>query len=133
MVCLECGAKTAVINSRLQKRSNSVWRRRQCRKCQAIFTTQELPLYELAWTVKDKKGHIKPFSRDKLLISLSKSCAHRSSALTDAASLTDTVIKRLIQEVKQSNLTSQQIKQIALVTLNRFDTPAATHYQAYHP
>ncbi len=133
MVCVKCGKKTAVVNSRLQKKLNTVWRRRFCNKCQLIFTTEEAIKYDLVILVKDKSNKYLPFSRDKLFLSIYKSCSHRRSAIEDSNALTNTVIARLLQE--QATLTvilSKDIKQACLVTLNRFDKSVANIYQAYH-
>ena len=73
-----------------------------------------------------------PFSRDKLLLSIYKSCSHRSNALGDAAALTDTVIKRILKSAKDGPLDSRFIKQTVQVALNRFDKVASVHYQAFH-
>jgi transcriptional repressor NrdR len=132
MVCLHCGAKTHVSNSRLQRRSQRVWRRRQCLRCKAIFTTEESALYEAAWTVQGHDSAFKPFSRDKLFLSLYKSCQHRSSALQDAADLVDTIIKKLAGGVEDGRLWSGTISQTALVALSRFDKAASVHYRAFH-
>jgi transcriptional repressor NrdR len=132
MVCVHCGAKTHVFNSRLQRRNNHVWRRRQCVKCGAVFTTQEVAQYGGSWTVQDASGAFRPFSRDKLLLSLYKSCQHRSKALEDAAELTDTVIRRLSALAENGRLWSGTISQVVSVTLTRFDKAAGVHYQAFH-
>jgi transcriptional regulator NrdR family protein len=126
MKCLHCGGATKVVNSRLQARNNQVWRRRQCRDqaCQAIFTTEEAVNYGTAWTVRKatgprsgsetgsgsksraatslrsgSKADYQPFSPDKLLLSLYRSCQHRETALNDAAGLRETIIKKLRAEV----------------------------------
>lgn len=132
MVCLQCGAKTHVINSRLQKRNNRVWRRRQCLGCQAIFTTTEEALYAALWAVQGKNGKITPFSRDKLLLSLYKSCGHRPRALEDASELTDTVISKLAALSVNGLLGATVIARVSQVVLSRFDKAASTHYQAFH-
>ena len=132
MVCVHCGAKTHVSNSRLQQRSNRVWRRRQCLNCGAIFTTVEAAQYDAAWTVQTGKGGLKPFSRDKLLLSLYKSCSHRPDALEDAADLADTIIKRLSGLAENGRLASSSISQVAQVALSRFDKAASVYYQAHH-
>lgn len=133
MVCIHCGSETQVINSRPQKRSNQVWRRRQCIKCGAVFTTAEVTLYEAAWAVRGKSGKLNPFSRDKLLLSLHKSCSHRKAAVKDAAGLTDTIIRKLSgQHVADGTVNARDITQVAQVTLNRFDKTASVHYAAFH-
>jgi transcriptional repressor NrdR len=133
MVCIHCGAKTQVLNSRLQRRNNQVWRRRQCSSCGAIFTTEESALYSASWRIQDSNGTLKPFSRDKLLVSLYMSCGHRPTALSDAAGLTDTVIRRLLDQVVDGLLSKKVITEVSLVALNRFDKSAGTHYLANHP
>jgi transcriptional repressor NrdR len=132
MKCVQCGSDTKVVNSRLQARSNQVWRRRQCLECQAIFTTEETVDYGSAWTVRGASGAYQPFLPDKLLLSLYRSCQHRKTALSDAAGLQETVIKKLRAEVANGLLDSQTIRRTTQVALNRFDTAASTHYQAFH-
>lgn len=132
MVCIHCGEETHVINSRPQKRLNQIWRRRQCKACQAIFTTEETVRYEAAWLVSDGQGHLKPFSRDKLLLSLYKSCEHRKTALVDAGALTETMIKKLLGQVENSVINRTALIQTVQVMLNRFDRAASVHYAAYH-
>lgn len=134
MVCVHCGAHTRVINSRLQKRANSVWRRRQCQVCRAIFTTEEVARYQAAWTVADERHGRPPiaFERDKLFLSLYRSLEHRSTAVADASSLTDTVIQKVAAEVVNGSLSVAALRRTAQVALNRFDTVASVHYQAFH-
>jgi transcriptional repressor NrdR len=132
MVCIHCGGKTQVINSRPRKRNNQVWRRRECLACQAVFSTEESVQYGGSWTVRASPGGLEPFSRDKLFLSLYRSCGHRPTALSDAAGLTDTVIRRLLPRLEGGILTNRAIVQTAQVALNRFDRAASTHYQAFH-
>ena len=133
MVCVNCGAETRVINSRLKKRLNIIWRRRICNSCGTLFTTGESADYSLVWAVKNKKGDISPFSRDKLFLSLYKALGHRKTAMTDASAIAETVIGNLIaNKAKGSALERDQIKNACAVALNRFDKPAFTLYQAFH-
>lgn len=133
MVCIYCSQDTQVINSRLQKRSNQVWRRRKCLKCGAVFSTHEHAVYEAAWRVKGPQGALVPFMREKLFLSLYKSCEHRKTATDDAAALTDTVISGLAKQARVGIIESGSIAHEAITTLKRFDTPAAVHYKAFHP
>lgn len=132
MQCIHCGKATKVVNSRLRKRSNQVWRRRQCTACHAIFTTDETVHYETTWMVQDKTGSYQPFLPDKLLLSLYRSLQHRSTSLSDATALSQTIIKRLGPRFTDGVIGSQDITQVAQVALNRFDKAASTHYDAYH-
>jgi transcriptional regulator NrdR family protein len=132
MVCIHCGADTQVINSRPQKRSNQVWRRRQCTVCQAIFSTREVAQYDAAWLVRSPAGGLVPFSRDKLFLSLYRSCQHRLTALADAAALTETVTVKVLNQIVGGVLDSRTLLQIIQVSLNRFDRAASVHYAAFH-
>ena len=132
MLCIYCGSETNVINSRPQKRLNHIWRRRKCANCGAIFTTTEIPDLFKSLSVK-KSGHLQPFSRDKLLLSINASLKHLKQPTNDASSLTDTILSKLLPLVKDASLTSEQIIATTLLTLNHFDKPASTHYAAFHP
>jgi transcriptional repressor NrdR len=131
MVCLYCGGKTEVVNSRPQKRMNQVWRRRKCSACGAVFTTNERIDYSATIVVK-RKTALEPFERDTLLVSLAASLGHRPTAVGDAAALATTVTRALLAAaengvVEVTNITAESYK-----VLNRFDTLAAAHYRAYH-
>ena len=132
MVCIHCGGKTDVINSRLQKRTDSVWRRRKCRECQAVFSTTESPDFQAEWLVQSGSRHIEPFSRDKLFLSLYDSAQHRKTAIRDAGALTDTVINKLRPAVHDSQVAAATITRTAQVVLNRFDKAAGVRYTALH-
>ncbi len=132
MVCIQCGGQTQVINSRHQKRANQVWRRRKCRQCGAIFTSEETAAYGASWAVQGSRGGLAPFSRDKLFLSLYRSCQHRPTALADASGLADTVMKKLSIAVTDGVIDRQAIIHAAQVALNRFDKAASTSYAAFH-
>lgn len=132
MVCIQCSGSTRVFNSRLKKRLNQVWRRRECEQCGLIFTTTEEIDYKTSLAVRDADGRLRPFSRDKLLLSLHKSLQHRSTALSDASALTDTVIARLLSQTQHSAINDQSIIATAYLVLARFDNVASMHYQAFH-
>lgn len=133
MVCIYCGAETRVINSRLQKRSNHIWRRRQCTKCQALFTTVEKADYTKSWIVKNQTKDVGPFYQEKLLLSVWNSLKHRKTALTDAIELTNTLINSLNHKVSvDGTIQSKDIARSAQVALSRFDKAAGVSYAAYH-
>lgn len=133
MVCIYCGHDTQVINSRLQKRPNQVWRRRKCLECGAIFSTHEAATYETAWRVKVADNTLAPFVRNKLLIALHKSLEHRPSALDDATALTDTIMGKLLKIANNGLILASDITKVSYDVLRRFDTAAAISYRAFHP
>lgn len=132
MVCIYCGHDTQVINSRPQKRMNSIWRRRRCKGCQAVFTTTEAPDLLLSWRLQ-KHSNLEPFSRDNLFVSVYDSLRHRKTALEDASGLTDTIISKCLPHIQNAMLTRDILVKHATATLKHFDSVAATHYAAFHP
>lgn len=132
MVCIYCASDTEVTNSRPQKRSNSVWRRRQCKACGSIFSTEEHVDYEKSIVVQSTDRALSPFLRDKLFASIYRSCQHRPSALEDTIGLTHTVITKLWKLSENGRLSAKTIAQTTYQTLKNFDQPAAISYQAFH-
>jgi transcriptional repressor NrdR len=133
MVCIYCGSPTGVNNSRLQRRTNSVWRRRVCQECGAVFTTEENAKLHAGIMVSGSTGKLAPLSRDRLFVSIHDSCKHRHSALDDASALTQTILARLLAHHRGGVVTRDDIVRAATSVLRRFDMAAATFYAAYHP
>ena len=132
MVCIYCGSQTQVVNSRLQKRLNQVWRRRRCVQCKNVITSHEL--IELGTSVAVRRQEqINPFNRDLLFISMYESCKHRSTAAQDASALVQTVLSLLQPQIVEGVLNRDQIAETTATVLERFDQAAATMYKAYHP
>jgi transcriptional regulator NrdR family protein len=132
MVCIHCQSETQVSNSRLQKKLNRVWRRRACSQGH-VFTTLEAADYASQWLVAGAPKRLQPFSRDKLFISLYQSLQHRKTALSDASALTDTIIQKLAGQITDGVIASSTVTSVAQIALNRFDSAASSHYQAFHP
>lgn len=132
MLCIYCSGTTDVINSRHQKRINNIWRRRQCAQCMAVFTTSEsTDLFKSLSVVH--KNDLRPFSRDKLFLSVYDSLKHRITATDDATSLTNTIISHLYPLIRNGGINREDIIRISAQILKRFDKAAASHYLAYHP
>jgi transcriptional regulator NrdR family protein len=81
-----------------------------------------------------KANKVLAFSRDKLFLSIYKSCGHRQDAISCAAALVDTVIQHLLtKDTKNPAVVSKSdIINITKTILNRFDKVAAIAYGAYH-
>lgn len=133
MVCIYCGNTTQVTNSRLQKRTNTIWRRRACKNCKELFTTIEQPDLATTIIVRQVSKELTPLQRDKLLISLYDSCKHRITAYDDATELTKTCLADIIQSSIDGVIERNAIVTIVGSVLDRFDEVAATMYRAYHP
>lgn len=133
MVCYICSGETVVLNSRPQKRTNQVWRRRHCTLCDTLFTTTETIDYAKSLLVRSGTNkRLVPFERDRLFLSLYKSLGHRASALTDAGGLCATIIAKVTPTATNNVVEAHRIAEITLVALNRFDKLASQHYAAFH-
>lgn len=133
MKCLYCAGATSVTNSRLQRRSNSTWRRRLCQHCGQIFTTHEVADFGGALSFQTRDGSLQPFVREKLFMSLYESLRHKPNALDDAANLTHTVIAKLLPQISQAQLSRTQVVATTAQVLANYDQPAHVSYLAFHP
>lgn len=131
MVCIYCSGNTDVFNSRHQKRLNHVWRRRRCAVCKAVFTTIEAADPSQTVLIK-RNGHLEPFSRELILLSVYDSLKHRKTAVQDATALTATIVSTLYGLTANATLERDQITEAAATVLERFDSVAAVHYRAFH-
>ncbi len=132
MVCIYCGGETKVTNSRLQSRSNQVWRRRQCLSCQAVFTTHESIELESALSVNDG-GRLKPFLPDLLLNELMLALKDRNDVYTASRELLGTIVKKLLALPQKPVYQPADISKLTAEVLSRFDKQAFLRYQADHP
>lgn len=132
MVCLYCKAPTQVINSRRQKRLNQVWRRRQCINCGAVVTSHEAFDFSGSFALQTSDGKLMNFKREKLFLSILKSCQHRKSALDDAIALTETVISKLVRATSEGAVAAETVAALTHDALRNFDQAAAVQYAAYH-
>ncbi len=132
MVCIYCGSKTQVTNSRASGVSKQVWRRRHCSSCGATFTTFELPDLYNSLVIERESGKLAPFSKNNLFVSLYDSCRHRVNPIDDAAALTDTIITKLLKSSANGTIKRSELVNIASKALKNFDNAAAVYYRAYH-
>ena len=144
MVCIFCGHDTKVANSRHQKRPNHVWRRRKCLNCGRIFTTTEAAVLDNAINYltssqtrvsNTDRAALKPqpFVQEILFLSLYNSLRHRPTALSDASSLCQTIVGKLLPLVKDGSLLRDDVVSTTSAVLKRFDRAAAISYLAFHP
>ena len=135
MICIYCGHKTKVTNSRSSTKSLSTWRRRECLNCHSVFTTREEADLSAALRVQDIDGSLEAFSRDLLLLSIHNALVHSSSRktpLADSSELTDTIITRFTGLHIKGIIKTGTIAGVTHQTLERFDRLAADLYKAHH-
>ncbi len=131
MVCIYCKHKTQVTNSRLQINSNTVWRRRFCPNCSNIMTTQESYCLSSLLLVKHQKK-IEAFNSEKIFLSIYQVLDHFKDAIDRASYLTKIVTNKILSQVSDSQIASNEIFNIIVITLSRYDKLAAKKYSANH-
>lgn len=132
MVCIYCGAKTRITNSRPQKRLLQTWRRHTCTRCQAVFTTHERADLSGSVRITYPDGSMRPYQRTQLLISLHESLGHRTDSLEAAEELEATITGQLLKQALGAKLARQDVIQAAHTALRRFDQAGAVYYHARH-
>ena len=130
MNCPYCGSDSKVTNSRQQKKSNSVWRRRECKRCHAIWTTEEHFRADSVFKVSIDELLL-DFAPEKLTNSLYRALKHRKTAESDAKHLTRTVMNKL-QDFRRPIIPKQVISDTVIGVLKNYDKLAADLYKATH-
>jgi transcriptional repressor NrdR len=132
MVCIYCGGETKVTNSRLQKRNNQVWRRRQCLVCQSVITTHEAIELESALSVRTTDG-LAAFLPDLLLKELMTALQDRKDAYTASGEILATIVRKLLTLPQKPIFYPKDISGTAAEVLKRFDKRAYLRFVAEHP
>lgn len=131
MKCIYCGGATGVTNSRRQKRSNQVWRRRKCRACGAVFTSHEA--IDLSSALAVDSGRDTPFISDILFTEVLLALQDRKDCYLAAREVTSTVIRELLKLPDVPRVDPKQISQTTAKVLKRLDKRAYLRYVAEHP
>lgn len=132
MVCPFCGSvNTSVRNSRHTNRRGQVWRRRQCEKCERLFTTRETVDVGFLEVLK-RSDNRESYSPAKLLRSLLLATDHLAKPDT-ALHLSQTIEHQLLLSLPQTStvISSEDIANTALTALKRFDTRSYVKYLSY--
>ncbi|HZP55314.1 MAG TPA: hypothetical protein VFB03_00915 [Candidatus Saccharimonadales bacterium] len=115
----------------MQKRSNQVWRRRQCKACRAVFTTHEgIELPSALLVVY--RGSTEPFLPDKLYTEVLLALQDRKDPYIAAREVTDTVINSLLKLPEKPAYKTHKISKETAKVLKRFDHRAWLRYVAEH-
>ncbi|MDB5179025.1 MAG: transcriptional regulator NrdR [Patescibacteria group bacterium] len=131
MKCPFCRqTNTEVYNTRGTKFGTQTWRRRRCLDCGQAFTTYEAPDLRFLKVAKST-GKPRSYSRAKLFSGLYAAfldVPHKDETI-DA--VTDTIESKLL-DLRQSQVSTQQIAVIVLSTLKHFNTAAFLRYLTTH-
>lgn len=132
MVCVYCGAKTRVTNSRSNIRAGRVWRRRECLSCRAISTSREEFDLRDCLAVQHTDKNMDAFMRDTLYMSVVKSLDHSPHAVRDASALCETIVQEILKHKPIApNISTTTIAKHTKKVLDRYDKTAAIKYCSY--
>lgn len=134
MICIKCSADTKVTNSRPHKKTPSVWRRRECTSCGAVFTTSEVVADDsYIFSVKDGASKLSAFSFPRLMFSIAASLGHRPlpKSADESYWLAQTVTQAL-QATATDTVTVHAVAQETYIVLSHFDATAGIQYGARH-
>lgn len=132
MFCIKCHSPdTKVTNSRPHKKRASIWRRRGCSSCGAVFTTSETVATEGLLRVRDTRAASAPFSIGRLIMSIAPMLTQRSSAADDAYWLATTAYEQALASVDEE-ISPQALAQIVFTVIERYDSTAALKYALDH-
>lgn len=131
MNCIYCGGDMDVVNSRAQKRSNQVWRRRRCKSCGAVFTSHEA--IDLSRALVVDSGRPTPFITDMLFTEVLLALQDRKDCYLAAREVTSTVIRDLLKLPNKPQIDPKQISQATAKVLKRFNRRAWLRFVAEHP
>ncbi|HEX6462350.1 MAG TPA: hypothetical protein VFZ58_03720 [Candidatus Saccharimonadales bacterium] len=133
MICLLCNStQTEVKNSR--KQAFGVWRRRICKDCGFIFTTNEyvdvLKLLRVQESIRKKQ--VQQYNRGNLLKAISQALSHKSDEPDAPLLLLKTTEEALLAYAAKNNfiITIQKLHEITAEVLGRYDRLAALNYSA---
>jgi transcriptional regulator NrdR family protein len=107
-----------------------VWRRRECLKCHAVWTTLERSQSSTTYKVSSNEVMV-DFRPELLLISLYECLKHRKTPELDAQYVYSTVFSNL-QGTNQPVFDVQLIASTSYKVLKRYDGLAADIYKATH-
>lgn len=134
MICINCSNDTRVINSRPHKKTPSVWRRRECKACGAVFTTSEaVSDNSYSFRVKHLSEGLQAFSLPRLMLSIVAALSYRdpTSVADDSYWLAQTVAQAM-QATATDIVPVEALTWQVHETLSRFDATAGIQYGARH-
>ncbi|PKM68070.1 MAG: transcriptional regulator NrdR [Firmicutes bacterium HGW-Firmicutes-2] len=131
MKCPYCGTESIkVIDSRPSEENNAIRRRRQCENCEKRFTTYET-VESMPLIIVKKDNSREPYSRDKLMSGLVRSCHKRPVAMKSIDALVDDIENQLYNAMKKE-IDSSQIGEIAMEGLKTLDEVAYVRFASIY-
>lgn len=131
MKCPFCGEEdTKVTDSRDSSDGLEIRRRRECEKCEKRFTTYER-MEQHPLVVMKKDGRREPFSREKLMSGIVKSCQKREVSVEKMEEAGRNIEASLRSEDK-SEIPSRIIGELVARALKRLDKVAYIRFASIY-
>ena len=133
MKCIKCSSKTKVVNSRQHKKTPSVWRRRECSSCGAVFTTNEtISDQAYPFSIRDEHGK-RQFSLPQLMISIFQVFSHhRAETASEESYWLAQTIAQDIQAGATDTVAKSELVKNTYDILRRYDEVAGAQYGLRH-
>ena len=132
MRCSICHAfSSRVLETRSHKETNQIIRRRQCLKCRARFSTQEIPLTLQNFFVIKRNGKKEAFQREKIQKSIALACRKSSVSSNHMEAMTKKVIEWAEQNLPGKDLTTDLVAERILKELTKIDPVVYLRFVAY--
>jgi len=119
-----------VIDSRLSKDGRTIRRRRECIPCGRRFTTYE-KLEEVLPLVIKKDGRREPFSREKIIEGIKKSCQKRPVSITKIEEFVDS-LEVYFQELGKKEIESKEVGERVINNLKEWDEVAYVRFASVY-
>ena len=131
MKCPYCSKiENKVIDSRLSKDGRTIRRRRECLDCARRFTTYER-LEEILPMVVKKDGRREPFSREKIIAGIKKSCQKRPVSITRIEDFVDS-LEVYFQELGKKEVESKEVGERVISSLKDWDEVAYVRFASVY-
>jgi len=129
MICPNCQKdNVVVIDSRDDGRV--VWRRRKCLSCGYRFTTYErIEVPRLV--VKKRDGRREPFSKEKIIIGITKACEKRPVTTADIHRVAEE-IEQALYEKGETEIKSKTIGELVMEKLEKLDKVAYIRFASVY-
>jgi transcriptional regulator nrdR len=119
-----------VIDSRAAEEGMTIRRRRECGKCGRRFTTYEV-VERLPLMVVKRDGRREPFSRDKLLTGIIRSCDKRDISMEQITNFV-AEIEHEIRNCTDPEVPSEKVGEIVMEHLKDFDEVAYIRFASVY-
>ncbi|MGC9324428.1 MAG: transcriptional regulator NrdR [Desulfomonilia bacterium] len=131
MRCPRCsGLEDKVIQSRISRDGDSIWRRRECISCGYRFTTYET-VEDFFPVVIKKDGRREPFNPEKVITGITKACEKRPVSMEAILSVKDSIVSD-IHSKWDKEVPSSYIGEKIMEALHRLDPIAYVRFASVY-